>query len=123
MKTMGERIVFLRERYDMTQKELAQKANITEASLSRYENNLREPKAETIVNLAMCLNTSADFLLGCSNNPVQYSGSDDNDLTQSIHTLSEAGKNDLQCYIDLLIVRDAYNKHIKKYRKIDRRVQ
>ena len=63
MDTIGERIVFLREMFGMSQKTLAQKSFLTEASLSRYENNLREPKAQVVINLATSLNTSTDFLL------------------------------------------------------------
>ena len=64
MKTIGKRLVFLRERYDIKQKDLAKAVHVTEASLSRYENDLREPKAEVIAALARELNTSADFILG-----------------------------------------------------------
>ena len=64
MKTIGKRLVFLRERYDIKQKDLAKAVQITETSLSRYENDLREPRAEIIAALARELNTSADFILG-----------------------------------------------------------
>lgn len=64
MNTIGERIVFLREERDMSQKELAVTIDIAPTSLSRYENNLYEPKAEIIKRLADALNTTADFLLG-----------------------------------------------------------
>ena len=40
MKTIGERIIFLREKQRMSQKELATRLQITAASLSRYENNI-----------------------------------------------------------------------------------
>lgn len=64
MKTIGERIVFLREEREISQKELAEKIGITAASLSRYENNIYDPKGSIIYGLAKHLNTSADFLLG-----------------------------------------------------------
>ncbi len=64
MKTVGERIVFLREEREISQKELAEKIGITAASLSRYENNIYDPKGSIIYSLAKCLNTSTDFLLG-----------------------------------------------------------
>ncbi|RKL63075.1 XRE family transcriptional regulator [Thermoanaerobacteraceae bacterium SP2] len=50
----------------MTQKQLAELIGTTEASLSRYENNLREPKAEIISKLAKTLGVSTDYLLGKS---------------------------------------------------------
>lgn len=64
MNTIGERIVFLREELDMSQKELAYTIGIAPTSLSRYENNLYEPKAEIILRLSTALHTTSDFLLG-----------------------------------------------------------
>ncbi len=64
MVTIGERILNLRKESNLSQKELAKKADITEASLSRYENNLREPKAEIIARIAEALECSTDYLLG-----------------------------------------------------------
>ena len=42
MESIGCRISKARRNLDLKQKELALKANITEASLSRYENGIRE---------------------------------------------------------------------------------
>ena len=68
MESLGDRIANLRKELDINQKELATKVGITEASLSRYENNLREPKSELIVRLAKALETSTDYLLGVNDN-------------------------------------------------------
>ena len=68
MESLGDRIANLRKELDINQKELASKVGITEASLSRYENNLREPKSEIIVRLAKALETSTDYLLGVNDN-------------------------------------------------------
>lgn len=64
MNTIGERIVFLREKKGISQKELARKIGITAASLSRYENNMYDPKGSIIISLSRQLETSADYLLG-----------------------------------------------------------
>lgn len=64
MKTLGERIVFLRDEYNISQKELAITVQITAATLSRYENNLSEPNAAILCRLANALHTTTDFLLG-----------------------------------------------------------
>lgn len=68
MVTIGERILNLRKKSNLSQKQLAEKADITEASLSRYENNLREPKAEIIARIAEALECSTDYLLGQTDN-------------------------------------------------------
>lgn len=67
MASIGDRILNLRKELNLNQKELAEKVGITEASLSRYENNLREPKAEIIIRLSNALNCSTDYLLGKTN--------------------------------------------------------
>lgn len=64
MTTIGERIVFLRDEREISQKELAEKLNITAATLSRYENNIYEPKVEILKDMCKILETTSDFLLG-----------------------------------------------------------
>ncbi len=64
MKTIGERIVFLREQRHISQKELAAQIGITAASLSRYENNIYDPKGNILIALATILRSSTDFILG-----------------------------------------------------------
>lgn len=63
MKGFGERIVKLLEVEGYTQRELANMIGVTEAALSRYLRNEREPKMEIIVNIATALNTTTDYLL------------------------------------------------------------
>lgn len=65
---IGDKILALRKSLNLSQKELCEKIGITEASLSRYENNLREPKGDIIAKLAKALNTSTDYLLDDQNN-------------------------------------------------------
>ena len=48
----------------MTQRELANKVGITEASLSRYIGENRTPKGTVISNIANVLRTTTDYLLG-----------------------------------------------------------
>ncbi|MDL2224743.1 helix-turn-helix domain-containing protein [Eubacteriales bacterium OttesenSCG-928-M02] len=63
MQSIGERIRYLRERQDLTQRELADMAGITIATLSRYENGQRTPMSDLVVKLARALHTTTDFLL------------------------------------------------------------
>ena len=64
MESIGDRISRARRYSNMNQKELCEKADINEATLSRYENGLREPKAATLLKLAEVLEVSTDYLLG-----------------------------------------------------------
>lgn len=52
----------LAERH-MTQGELAQKINLTESCISRYVNDQRTPKADTLARVADALNVTTDSLL------------------------------------------------------------
>lgn len=63
-ESIGKRILRLRLNKDMKQKELADTVGITEATLSRYENELRSPKGEIVLKLAKALGVSSDYLLG-----------------------------------------------------------
>lgn len=63
-KEFGERLLTLLQKQGITQKELADWINVTEATLSRYVSGDREPKAETLANIATALHTTSDFLLG-----------------------------------------------------------
>lgn len=64
METIGDRILNLRKKLDKTQKEICASIGITEVTLSRYENNIREPKGEIISKIATSLGTTTDYLLG-----------------------------------------------------------
>lgn len=66
MDSIGYRISKARRHMNINQKELAKRANIVEGSLSRYENDIREPKAAALIQIADALNVSTDYLLGVS---------------------------------------------------------
>ncbi|MBE6775607.1 MAG: helix-turn-helix transcriptional regulator [Ruminococcaceae bacterium] len=63
-KEFGERLWSLLQKQGITQKQLADRINTTEATLSRYVSGDREPKAEMLANIATALNTTSDYLLG-----------------------------------------------------------
>lgn len=63
MKGFGVRLAKLLEIEGYTQRELANMIGVTEAALSRYLKDEREPKMEIIANIATALNTTTDYLL------------------------------------------------------------
>lgn len=65
----GNRIRQLRKKHNLTQLELSEKVGIPKSTLAGYENGLRRPKFETMEKLAEVLHTSADFLIGITDNP------------------------------------------------------
>ena len=63
-KEMGARISEMLEKRNMSQRKLAERIHITEQQLSRYISGNREPKPETVANMATALQTTSDYLLG-----------------------------------------------------------
>lgn len=51
----------------LTQRELAIKTGLTEASVSKYLSGLRVPHMDALVVLARALDTETDYLLGIKN--------------------------------------------------------
>lgn len=64
--SFGKRLQYARECRGWTQRDLAEKAGVSNASISRWENNVKEPTAGNIVSLCRALDISADHLLGLS---------------------------------------------------------
>lgn len=75
MKT-GEKIRYLRTKNNITSKELSKILDISESSISLYENGKRTPSIELIIKIADFFKVSTDFLLGVSDNPIKVSQHD-----------------------------------------------
>ena len=63
-KEMGARISDMLEKRNMSQRKLAETIQISEQQLSRYISGDREPKPETVANMATALQTTSDYILG-----------------------------------------------------------
>ena len=67
---LGERVHMLRRRLGWTQRELAQAASINSNSLARIERSeVPDPGGQSVAKLARALETSADYLLGLTDDP------------------------------------------------------
>jgi len=62
--TIGERIKRLREEKDLTQRELADKIQISYSVMNRIESGERAIRDEELKKIADVLETTADYLLG-----------------------------------------------------------
>ena len=61
---LGDRIKELRKKKNLTMKQLGEKLNLAESTISLYESNKREPDSITIAKLAKLFDVSVDYLLG-----------------------------------------------------------
>ena len=64
MNVFKDRLKLLRENKKISNKELADALNVDVATISNYESGRRNPKNETLLQLADFFNVSIDYLLG-----------------------------------------------------------
>jgi len=69
---MWERIRNLREDKDLSQKEMAIKLNVAQTTYSDYEHGKINIPNQILINLALFHNTSIDYLLGLTDDPMPY---------------------------------------------------
>lgn len=69
MSVFSERLTALIKSQGFSQKDFAKKANITESAMSYYVKGVRTPSGEVLARIAKALDTTADYLLGSTDNP------------------------------------------------------
>lgn len=61
---LPERLCELREKYGLSQGDVAKRLNIVPSNISGYESGDRSPSLSTIIGLSYVYNCSIDYLLG-----------------------------------------------------------
>lgn len=74
----SNRLRHLRQKYKLTQGELAAVIGLKSTAISNYESKRNEPSIEKLTSLCDYFNVSCDFMLGLSDNTLRV-GSDDLD--------------------------------------------
>lgn len=62
--TLGNKIATLRKGLSMTQPMLAEKMNVSQSTVTSWENDRRNVSGDDLVKLAKLFNVSTDYLLG-----------------------------------------------------------
>ncbi|MCX7773055.1 MAG: helix-turn-helix domain-containing protein [Clostridia bacterium] len=119
MLTFGERLRMARERAGLTQLDVYKAINLSNKSLSRYENNATTPDPETVRALIELYDVSADFILGLSDEMgrarsstcgtskskpkvAEAISSGDKELIKKLESLSPEAKEKAAEYVDML---------------------
>ena len=63
MSVFSERLIALMKQNGINQKELAQKAGVTESAMSYYVKGDRTPRSDVLTRIAKALETTTDYLL------------------------------------------------------------
>ncbi len=67
IEIFSERLKMLRTENNLSQNALAQKLDLSNASISYWETGKQVPSAEVIYKMSLFFDISADFLLGITN--------------------------------------------------------
>lgn len=74
MRALGERLLVLRRRADLSQHELAKKASVDVMTISRLERGTKKRlEVEQLARLTRALEVSTDYFLGLQEEPVHGS--------------------------------------------------
>ncbi len=124
METFSKRLRELRKENEISQDKLAEILNTTKATISRYENDLREPKAEFVQQLADYFHVSVDYLLGKTDirtpaDEISDAVSDDPELAEFWNELKE--REDLQLFFKQ--TKDLSPKAIKQVMRIIKAIE
>lgn len=104
--SVSSKIIELRERCGLNQKELAEKLSMNRSVLNRIENGTRPVRDDELKIFADYFNVSADYLLGRVA-PKSHALSDEQtSVLNSFDSLNSAGRNALMAVLDGL--RAAY---------------
>lgn len=99
MSDFGELLKNLRQRANLTQKELGEKLHISETMVSYYEHSRRYPSADILKLMAEVFHVSVDYLLGLEKKEMtlDLSGFPDKDV-EFLRSVAQflQGKNEIQ---------------------------
>ena len=66
-----ERLIELRKKRHLTQKQVAEGLHITEVSVQNYESGRRKPNYDILIAIADYFDVSLDYLVGRSEDPAR----------------------------------------------------
>lgn len=89
MVNFGNKLKELRTQAGLTQKQLAEKMQVTKSVISYYELQERNPSPEILIKLSSIFHVTTDYLLGLeANQTLDISGLDDEDIQLLQHTIN-----------------------------------
>lgn len=79
IETTGKRMLWLRQRLGITQVELARQVNVRQSYISDIEHNRATPSTQVMASIANVLDTSIDYLLLRSDDPLSPNDEEEED--------------------------------------------
>lgn len=92
----SERLSEMLKKSHLTQKELAEKAEVTEAAVSHYLKGDRIPRSAVLIRIADALNTTSEYLMeGIPQSYVDEYGQMKRLIARNVHQMSAAEKKEI----------------------------
>lgn len=88
IKGLPEKIKILRIRFGYSQKQVAEKLNVSPSIVSGYETGERTPSTEVLLSLSYLYNCSTDYLLGKQSPAPQFVLDTDGLTTNQINAIT-----------------------------------
>lgn len=98
-ESIGKNIVSLREKNNLTRKQLSELLKINYSTLANYENGVREPDAETLIHFAKYFSVSVDELLGLA--PIMENEGEDKTLERLLSVARRSDKKTVELAIEI----------------------
>jgi transcriptional regulator with XRE-family HTH domain len=117
--SLGKKVIKLREKKGINQKELAEASKITQATISRIESGqVKQLKSEALKRLATALGVTVDYLIDKTKEitPDEILSSDPTAqyIFRGYEKLSSKGREDLKDYLDWIEQKEKMEEKKKK---------
>ncbi|MDI9413380.1 MAG: XRE family transcriptional regulator [Bacillota bacterium] len=109
---LADRIRKQRQNKKWSQKDLAQKLNLTQQAIARWEGSKTNPDSEMLIQLSKLFNCSVDYLLGQTDDPNNRELPDTVApyLPEGFDELSPEARKEVLDFIDYVMVKYAKEK-------------
>lgn len=88
---MVENLKKLRNKFNISQQQLADVIGVSQQSINKYENHYIEPDIETLKNMATFFNTSIDYLVGFEKDKTDFNSTQE--LLRLFHLMTPEQRN------------------------------
>lgn len=102
MMNLSDSLKRFRKYANITQKQAAQGANVSERNYQAYEYGKVIPSATVLIALADSFDVSLDYLVGRSDDPVRRSGTPSTQLAARINNLPQREQKIVSALVDAL---------------------
>lgn len=102
MMNLSDSLKRFRKYANITQKQAAQGANVSERNYQAYEYGKVIPSATVLIALADSFDVSLDYLVGRSDDPARHSGTPSTQLSARINNLPQREQKIVSALVDAL---------------------